>query len=377
MIVKSWEILTEEISVTVLFITAFLQPLLTWISISWPGGKGATFRASGFWTHGESLTQKYVGDFSVVSNIDAYDTVRLDELWLQQSFLDDKVSLKVGQLTVDSEFFVTNSGALFLNSTFGALPFIGANFSPYSPPIYPVATPGARLHFQPIPQFYFQSAAFTGDTGSQQENNHGTLFNFDPKAGALIFNEVGFLLNQGKDDKGLAGSYKIGSWLHTGEFSTFPSQTNVALGSGSLQTTGTRYGVYGVVDQTVLKYDVCSGQTATVNLFARAGYSPSNSSTVPFDLDGGINITGIIPGRKDDLFGVGLARTAISHDFSDLSVAQGGPAFGYEAIIETTYAANVVPWWTIQPDIQYVFNAGATTKSPDALVIGVRTTFTF
>jgi porin len=61
--------------------------------------KGASFHANGFWMAGQSGTQKYVGDFSVFSNIDAYDTVRMDELWLQQNFLGDRVSLKFGQLS--------------------------------------------------------------------------------------------------------------------------------------------------------------------------------------------------------------------------------------------------------------------------------------
>jgi porin len=339
--------------------------------------KGGSIRASGFWTHGESLTQKYVGDFSVVSNIDAFDTVRLDELWIQQSLFNDKLSLKVGQLTADSEFFLTTNGALFINSTFGAFPFIGQNFQPYNAPIYPLATPGVRLHFQPIPEFYFQAAAFTGDAGTQVQNNHGTLFNFDPKAGTLMFYEIGFLLNQGENDQGLPGSYKIGSWLHTGEFDTWQSQAQAALGTGPLKSAGTNYGVYGVVDQAVYKYNLSPLQSTTINLFLRAGAAPSNTTLVDFDIDGGVNISGLIPGRKNDQFGFGLARTAISQDYSASSVAQGGPAFGYEAVLESTYSASINPWWTIQPDVQYVFSAGATAKSPDALVIGVRSTFTF
>ncbi len=339
--------------------------------------KGATFRASGFWIQGSSLTQKYVGDFSVVSNLDAYNTVRLDELWLQQGFLDDQVTLKVGQLTVDSEFFVTTNGALFINSTFGAFPFIGMNFQPYNPPIYPLATPGVRLHVQPTSEVYFQAAAYTGDSGTQQQNNHGTLFNFDSKAGALVFAEVGYMLNQGKDDKGLPGTYKLGSWLDTGDFSTFQSQANSALGTGSLQPTGTTYGVYGVIDQAVFKYDISSTQSTTINLFLRAGIAPPSVAEVDFDIDGGVNISGLIPERKDDLFGIGLARTQISHDYSDASVAQGGPAFGHEAVIEATYSATIAQWWVVQPDLQYVFSAGATTKSPDALVLGIRSTFSF
>ncbi len=339
--------------------------------------KGASFRASGFWISGSSLTDKYVGDFSVVSNIDAYDTVRLDELWFQQNFLDDRVSLKLGQLTADSEFFVTTNGAIFINSTFGAFPFIGQNFQPYSPPIYPVAAPGVRLRLQPIPQFYLQVAAFTGNAGTQQQNNRGTYVNFESKAGTLMFYEAGFLLNQGKDDKGPAGTYKIGSWLHTGDYTTWQSQAQAALGTGTLKSAGTQYGVYGVIDQTIGKFDLSSTQSTTINCFLRLGLTPSSAMVVDCDLDGGLNISGLIPGRKEDVFGVGFARTALSRDYSASSAAQGGPAFGHETLVEVTYSAMLAEWWTVQPDIQYVFDAGATTQSPDALVLGLRTTLNF
>jgi porin len=51
-----------------------------------------------------------------------------------------------------------------------------------------------------------------------------------------------------------------------------------------------------------------------------------------------------------------------------------------ETIIEATYLYQAAPWWIIQPDIQYVFNPGAslppdnsgiTTVLKNALVIGV------
>ena len=48
------------------------------------------------------------------------------------------------------------------------------------------------------------------------------------------------------------------------------------------------------------------------------------------------------------------------------------------------FRSMVLPGWTVQPDLQYVFNpgqnVGASTSSeavPNALVLGLRTTLTF
>ena len=72
-----------------------------------------------------------------------------------------------------------------------------------------------------------------------------------------------------------------------------------------------------------------------------------------------------------------MSRSAVSRDYSDFSQATGGPGYKYEAVIEGTYQYNLAPWWQLQPDVQYVFSAGAQSNSPDALVIGLRSTITF
>jgi porin len=340
--------------------------------------KGATFRASSYWTHGPSLTQQDVGDFSTISNIDAYDTLRLEDLWLQQNFLDHKISLEVGQIAADSEFFISPCALLFLNGTFGAFPMIAYNFEPLDPPIYPLTSTGARLKLQPVDSVYFMTAVYDGNAGTQSGNNRGTRFGFSAQTGILSFSELGYLLNQGKDDKGMPGTYKLGGWVHTANYSTWSSQAAFANGTGSLQSAGVGYGIYGVADQTVWRTDpAAAGDPQSLCVCLRTGVAPSRISMVDFDIDAGLNFHGLIPGRKDDIAGLGIARSAISHDFSDFSQATGGPAFKYEAVIEGTYQVNLAPWWQLQPDVQYIFSAGAQAHSPDALVVGLRSTVTF
>ena len=49
------------------------------------------------WLHGQGLSTRHVGDFSNTSNIAGYNTVRLQELWLQQSFWRKRASLRHGR----------------------------------------------------------------------------------------------------------------------------------------------------------------------------------------------------------------------------------------------------------------------------------------
>jgi porin len=46
-------------------------------------------------------------------------------------------------------------------------------------------------------------------------------------------------------------------------------------------------------------------------------------------------------------------------------------------VLEATYRIQVAPWWSVQPDLQYVFNPSGERGSHDALVLGLRTTVSF
>ncbi len=335
--------------------------------------KDLSLHTNALWIHGQGLSTRKVGDFSNTSNIAGYNTVRLQELWLQQAFWAKRITLRFGMLAADAEFFASSNGALFLNGTFGAFTLVGANLP--DPPVYPVAAPGVRLAVAPVSFLQFQVGVFGGDSGgSQDQNNHGTNFNLRSRDGALVFAEAAYLLNQSPGDRGLQGTYKLGSFVHTGSanFPTFESQTREALGVGTLKNRGTNYGIYAVLDQDLIK----SGGR-TVSSFLRIGGAPDDANFVNFYVDGGLNLTGFVPGRQNDVAGVGVAYSSVSDEFSRSQRALGGPGSSYETVVEVSYKAQLAPWWFVQPDLQYIFNPSGVDGSHDALVLGVRTAVSF
>ncbi|MEI9999763.1 MAG: carbohydrate porin [Verrucomicrobiota bacterium] len=54
--------------------------------------------ANAMYIYGSSLSGSFVGDFSNTSNIASYNTVRLQELWLQKQFWEKRISVKVGNI---------------------------------------------------------------------------------------------------------------------------------------------------------------------------------------------------------------------------------------------------------------------------------------
>jgi porin len=82
------------------------------------GWKGALFHSSYYQIHGVGLTGAFIGSFASVSDIDALATLRLNEVWVEQK-LSDWLSLRIGQLAVDTEFFLTPYLGIGIGGTFG------------------------------------------------------------------------------------------------------------------------------------------------------------------------------------------------------------------------------------------------------------------
>ena len=101
---------------------------------------------------------------------------------------------------------------------------------------------------------------------------------------------------------------------------------------------------------------------------------------------------GLVPGRGDDTAGLSFAFTQISpaaqRTDRERRAALGVPypIRSNELVAEATYQAQVVPGFTLQPDLQYVVRPGGGIPDPlragyrpiaDAAVLGIRATIVY
>jgi porin len=334
--------------------------------------KDLTFHVSSDYVYGPSLTDHFIGGINETSNVAAYNSLRLQELWLQKLFWDKKLSLKVGNMSVDNEYFQSNSASLFINATFGAFSLIANNVAGVA--VYPLATPGVRLQFLPTDATYIMAGVYGKDNADNQatNNQNGLRFALNRGNGMLIMSEAGYLLNLGPKDKGLQGTYRIGAWIDTDNHTTLDSQAEFANGTGLLQDVGTDYGVYGVLDQQIYSQD-----SRIVSYFVRCGGAPSNTNYIDYYIESGFNFTGFIPGRDNDVGGIAMGRSHVSDNYSQSQILQGNPPSTAETVIEATYKVQMAPWWSIQPDIQYIVTPSGVEGSRNALALGLRTNIAF
>jgi porin len=357
------------------------------------GLPGGTFYASALQIHGRSLSQDFLGTLNTASGIEAKASTRLWELWYQQAFLDKRVDVKIGQQSLDQEFMISQYAATFINAMLGwpAVPSIDL---PSGGPAYPLSALGVRARGQISPSLTALAGVFDGDPlGNDRSNSSGTNFNLHN--GALFIGELQYLINQpaegetdvGKSRRGLPGTYKIGVWYHNGRFDD-PGFDNTGLSLASPASTGIarrhhgNYSFYAVADQMVWRPN--ADEPKSIGVFTRIMGAPGDRNLVSFSANAGIVMKAPFKGRDNDSVGIGLAYIAVGRHASGFDADSGNVVRGSETAIEATYQYQLTPWWLLQGDLQYTFNAGAGQNPNDrtkalrnTLVIGVRSNIAF
>lgn len=361
------------------------------------GWQGGLFNVSGLQIHGRNLSADNLGTLNTASGIEAQGTTRLWELWFQQSFMNKRFDIKVGQQSIDQEFISSAYAATFVNTMFG-WPALPSYDMPSGGPAYPLAALGVRVRAQITPSLTALAGVFDGDPlGNDANNLRGTNFNLHN--GTLIIGELQYSINQpsdgemvGADSNALPGTYKLGVWYNNGRFddlgldNTGRSLADPASSGTALSHRGD-YSFYAVADQMIWRPD--PDEPRSIGVFARVMGAPGDRNLVSLSANLGIVMKAPFAHRENDSMGLALTYVKVGSHAHDLDLAyraQGGP-YGVrtsETALEATYIYQLTPWWQIQGDAQYTFNAGAGQNPNDAtqplrntFVIGARTTITF
>ena len=329
-----------------------MQKLLGW--------RGGTFHANAYYVHGIGPTSN-TGSIFAVSNLEGFETVRLDELWFEQALLDDKLKIRIGALAADTEFFVSDTAGAFLNGTFGWAGILASDMI-QGGPAYPLTSMGVRVAYTPNDNLTIMAALFNGSPADpyaadpQQSNRHGTDFRFGD--GELLIVEGAY-----KYDAGLPGTVKLGGWKQ------FDAPAGIYTDFNSGATLRSEHGLYAIVDQQIWK----GGDDRGINVFARVSGGPSDRSFMDFYFDTGVLFSGLVPGRAKDTFGAAFGYGQVSNELrgTDPTLA------AKEAVLELNYTAQICDGITITPDFQYFWDPGATQGIDHAAVFGARTKISY
>lgn len=334
------------------------------------GWTGASAHATVYQIQGSGASRSRVGNLMTVSEIEALPASRLSELWFEQSLFDGRLLVRLGELSADTEYMVSQTSILFTNGTFGWPAIFAANM-PDGGPAYPLSAPSLRLKYVPNREWSFQVSLIDGTPGGsrpdsgidpQRRNPNGTRFPIsDPP---LAIAELSYAYNIHPGAKAEPGTVTLGGWHRFGRVDALTPDPVSGLG----RRASGDFGIYGLIDQTIYREPDDPNDGASV--FLRASASPGDRNLVDLYLDGGIAYRGLLPGRSDDTVGIAAGVTHISRAARrlDTIVAALGslpsPRRSAEAVLEATYQVVLGPGVALQPSVQYVVKPGAGIANP-------------
>ncbi len=299
-----------------------------------PGGKLFLYGQTG---HGQGLTRDDVGDFQVISNIDAHDFAQVSEYWWERQWFDGVLTTRLGKRDANEDFAAVEMGSDFINSSFGLHPTIPM-------PTFPDPSMAATAFLRLDEQWLFKVGLWDGEPDGRNWGFSGTGVTFS--MAELDYHYV--LADR------LPGELHAGLWYHSGDWPE--------LAAGSSRIFSGNHGIHFEAAQMLyLEAPGAEDDSQGLGAFFQASWAPKDRNEGTQYYGGGLIYRGLLQRREADVLGAGVAHIRLNPRLT-------GPT--HETAVEVFYKAQVNPWFMIQPDMQFIANPGGAGR--DALVVGMR-----
>lgn len=329
----------------------------------------------GLGNQGGNLTE-LVGDVQTVSNIEAQNSWRFYEAWVQYISLESRTSYLVGLYDLNAEFDVNNTGSLFINSSHG----IGAAFA-YSgrtgPSIFPLTSVAGRLKYSPADDIILKAAVFDG-VPSDPGNTRGTKIYFRENDGLLLAGELS-LYGDKRDNfdemnrteqlrtnlnrtagEGYKTKLALGGWYYTKDTRTFQNPLE----------QDNNWGAYLLAETEI--FPEWDDRRQGLSGFARFGTANPDVNRFSWYVGSGIVYTGLFKGADEDRTGLAFALPLNSDEFMNAAGTPADIEYLGELNIELTHQKVINDRFKIQLDTQYIIHPNMRESLDNAWAFGLR-----
>jgi carbohydrate-selective porin OprB len=320
------------------------------------------FHATAVWQGGGNLGA-YLGLLTSPSGMASSHTFRLDSWWFEKRWLDERITVRVGQFAGQDFYGAQHYATSFIFEPMGyALGNLFTTIESFDPP----STPAIELRVVPIRNLYVKSMVLAGDPAPFSHNSTGLVpqFRGDP----VSVSEIGFTPGKKASSvrafdnvhtrKGYSGLYQFGASYNPGQFTTATGEKR----SGN-------YLLYWMASQAIWRVDPegAKGLDATFAF----DWSPADINRNNTLLTAGLRFNEPLPLPVHNTMSLGYVRNSLSPRF----LPRGTPPRKTEHGFELNVLLDVAPMLLLQPVIQYYANVGGSTN--DAVVFGFRTKVEF
>ncbi|HEY7115259.1 MAG TPA: carbohydrate porin [Tepidisphaeraceae bacterium] len=301
---------------------------------------------------GPNPSDELIGDVQGIDGLDGVpgtshqNRTQLAQLWYQQTAFGGALRVKAGKVDANSEFDRSTTAQEFLHQS------TGSSATLFTMPTYPDAATSINIFVKPNDRLQIGFGLYDGSFAEGiRTGDLGPATFFHDAQDLFLIAEIDQSWELGRDR--LAGRLAVGGWYSTNRFAR--------LDGGQVTGTG---GPYLVLDQALWRANPKDKDDGRgIDLFLMYGYADPAIVIFDHNLGGGVSWTGPIPGRPDDVVGMGFQSVHFSDGYQ--------PTGRFETSYEAFYRIQVRPWFAVKPDLQYIANPGG-KGTPDALALTVR-----
>ncbi|HBK45715.1 MAG TPA: porin [Xanthomonadaceae bacterium] len=342
------------------------------------GWSGAEFKLEITNRNGELINDK-AGIPALLQSQQIYGrgtVTRLTQFSLTQRLFDDRLSIKVGRIYPNADFFG-------MSCAFQHLTFCSGGSSNYISGRWfgdPLSALGGQLTFSPDQRWFFKVGGYDTNPESLSKDQGLKLGTSGDDSGTLLVAEVEYRPEFGN---GLDGDYRVGTTRNSSNLQRVYNQAGFPSGTTADATLfqDTDRAFYFNFEQQVTRNDADGG----LRLFASMIRADEDVSTVGEVLAVGGFWTGPFPSRPGDRVGLAFGRNAVSDKLSDAqrrydrNLPPGAAAVAvqrYEYPIELNYNFAVARGIEIMPSVQYVRHPGG-LDIDSATILGLQVSLDF
>jgi carbohydrate-selective porin OprB len=319
--------------------------------------RGLYFHATALWQAGGNMGT-YLGLLTSPSGMSSANTFRLDSWWLEKRWLDERLTVRLGQFAGQDFYGAQHYAASFIFEPMGyALGNLFTDFESFDPP----STPAMEVRVAPLAHLYVKSMVEAEDRNPFAHNPTGLVPQF--RGVPVSISEIGFTpgkkassvraFDNVETRKGYSGLYQLGASYNPGQFKTL-SSTKPTYGN---------YLLYWMASQALWRVDPREARGLDATLAYDWSQPDINRNNTIFTA--GLRFNEPLPLRIHNTMSVGYVQNRLSQQF----VPPGAPPWRPEHAIEFNTLVHVASM-LLQPVVQYYANAGGRTQN--AIVFGFR-----
>lgn len=296
-----------------------------------------------------------------LQGIDNYETdvntFKLYEAWMEQSFMDDRLSVLLGVQDLNGEFYINDASANFMIPSFQLGQEItqsGLN----SISAFPTTALGARLRFNPTEASYVMAGVYDGVPGDPNDP-HGTHIDLRKRDGLFLIAEAGWTPKVADQPDATPNKLAVGAWSYTKSFPDLVTAEN-ERSDGVYMTSSYRF------------YHDASNRN--LSAFFQTGWADDATVQTDWAYETGLVGSGWVKARPDAEIGFGVSQ---AHNGDNYMLSVSGAADRSETSFELYYRDKLCKGVTLQPVVQYVVNPGTDPAIDNATIFGLRADINF